>query len=295
MFNLIKKTCSYFHRNIFLPKLLIFRYRDLLNKNSALYNSHSGQRCFIVGSGPSINELDFAKLKSGNVFVMSEFNKHPKYSELMPEFYVIADPNYGSQDPNNYYANEFKKLCTQIPAQTKIFLNAKIKNLVEKNNLLKDHQVFYIVSQGIMSENFNFNISIDKVVPWPKNSLLFCLEIAAYMGFKEIFLLGCEHSYLSQPIGRGHSATLKHGYPEILDHVDMSDLKAVKKFSLEHITKLSYENNVASILQLFKNYRLFYKKAKKLYPEIKIFNATPNSFLDVFPVIKFEDIKFDGK
>ena len=52
----------------------------------------------------------------------------------------------------------------------------------------------------------------------------------------------------------------------------------------------TYESKLAQILQLFKNYRLFYQKVKKLDPEIKVFNATPNSYLDVFPSISYAEL-----
>ena len=54
---------------------------------------------------------------------------------------------------------------------------------------------------------------------------------------------------------------------------------------------MTYEDNIAHVLQLFKNYRLFNSKVRRLYPNVKIYNATPNSYLDVFPMINFEDIK----
>ena len=53
-----------------------------------------------------------------------------------------------------------------------------------------------------------------------------------------------------------------------------------------------YENMIESCLKLFRNYRLLSEKIAKLYPNVKIYNATPNSFLDVFPTVNFEDIKF---
>ena len=52
-----------------------------------------------------------------------------------------------------------------------------------------------------------------------------------------------------------------------------------------------YENRIYQAGILFKNYRLIKEKFSKNRPDIKIYNATPDSFLDVFPMIKFEDIK----
>lgn len=65
----------------------------------------------------------------------------------------------------------------------------------------------------------------------------------------------------------------------------------MKKYIVPREQNLTYEGNIAHIFQLFKNYRFFYSKIKKCYPNVKIYNATPNSFLDVFPFIDLKDIK----
>jgi len=45
-------------------------------------------------------------------------------------------------------------------------------------------------------------------------------------------------------------------------------------------------------LQLFKNYRFLKQKLKITRPDTYIYNATPNSYLDVFPTVQFDEIKF---
>ena len=68
------------------------------------------------------------------------------------------------------------------------------------------------------------------------------------------------------------------------------DQKTIQEQALERVIHSSYEAELGHIRQLFKNYRLFYQKVKKLRPNIEIYNATPNSFLDVFPFVDFSTI-----
>ena len=96
-------------------------------------------------------------------------------------------------------------------------------------------------------------------------------------------------------IGAGKSLSYNHTYDDGTSKLDPNDEKAISKYFRPKDLNQNYEKNVANVLQLFRNYRFFYHKARKVYPRIQIYNATPNSFLDVFPMIKFEAIKFNGK
>jgi hypothetical protein len=114
---------------------------------------------------------------------------------------------------------------------------------------------------------------------------------ATWMGFNEIYLLGCEHNWLSQKLGPTKSLAWSHSYDDETSKLDTADNEILKKYIGPKELNFTYEMNMASMLQLFKSYRLFYTKARKAHPDLKIFNATPDSFLDIFPMINFEDIK----
>ena len=74
------------------------RYRHLVKANVALKNRYAGQRCFILGTGPSVNELDFDLLRNQHVFACSMLFKHKDFSRLNVSFYsatVPLEPLYG--------------------------------------------------------------------------------------------------------------------------------------------------------------------------------------------------------
>ena len=295
----LKRSPSYLYRNVILPRLLTRQYKNILQKNLAVKNIYAGQRCFILGSGPSIKDLDLNEFRNEHVLVVNEFDRHPQFKNLRRVCHAIPDTYYFTEDKNTYYWERLKNKSDNAGADTIFFFHLISKELIEKEGLFPKNKVYYISTQGIISEHFDFNIDLDKTLPWPKNSLLSCLMIAVYMGFREIYLLGCEHSFLAARIGpeHGQSKTFDHFYvnPELEQISKMNKEEAEKKmreryrWSSEDVNS-SYENTMQHILQLFKNYRLFYKKVRQAYPGIKIFNATPHSLLDVFPFIKYEEI-----
>ena len=57
------------------PKLSPEQKR-LLQQNESLRGRHRGQRCFVIGNGPSLKKQDLATLANEVTFVMNAFWKH---------------------------------------------------------------------------------------------------------------------------------------------------------------------------------------------------------------------------
>lgn len=292
LFTKTKGGGNYLYRNLIAPRWYSWRDRKILENNLKLRGKYAGKRCFIVASGPSVSNIDLEQLRNEYTFVMTEFDKNPQFEKLNPKFYVIGDSAYFTEGEAEYWPAQLKKKGRIIPQDTTMILGIGAKPFVEKHNLFPRNPLHYIGTQGIFTDNLPFNIEIDRYVPNPKNSVLMCLMAAAYMGFSPIYLLGCEHDFLSKNIGYGKSIVYEHSYDHEISKLDPGNEEVLKKYWSPKDLYMDYEKNVANILQLFRNYRFFYQKACKVYPGIEIYNATPNSFLDVFPMVNFEDIKF---
>jgi len=288
----LKIIPSYLYRNYAAPRIYSIRDRKILSNNLELKNKYTGQRCFIIGAGPSIANIDLSRLSREFTFVVNEAEKNDQYSVLNPKFHIIADNNYYNKGAPEYWLGRFKEKDKHIPVETIIIIGIKAKSVIKHYKLFKQHKIYYVGTQGIFSNNFPFNINLDRYLPNPKNSILMCLMTASWMGFEEIYLLGCEHNFLAQPLGPNKSLSFSHSYGDETSKLGKTaNEEVLKKYITPKEMRSNYELNMANTLQLFRNYRLFYSKALKTRPNLKIFNATPNSFLDVFPMINFEDIK----
>lgn len=287
----IKSIPSYFYRNFAAPRIYSVRDKKVLSKNLELKNRYRGQRCFLIGGGPSIASTDLARLSREYTFVVNEFEKNNQYDLLAPKFHVITESNYFTEGGPEYWLDRFKEKSLAIPTETTMIINLGAKPFIKKHDLFQKHNIYYVGTQGIFSNNFPFNIDLDRYLPNPKNSMLMCMMAAAWMGFDRIYLLGCEHSFLAQPLGPNKSLSFSHGYDDEVSKLGKISDEVLKKYITSKELGFNYEMSMLATLQLFRNYRLFYAKIRKTHPNLKIFNATPNSFLDVFPMINFEDIK----
>ncbi len=266
---------------------LYYKNKAVLDANKKLKNSQTNKRCFILGNGPSLKNQDILKLKNEETFVVNNFWNYPKYIEFNPKYYVFLDTNtfVKTNNKSNYSKEEFIRnasLVSKLP--TNFFFHIDAKNMVDVNGLFPSNKLNYLVLNGFFKEGLNFNIDISRVIPNTKNVIVASIIIAVYMGFEEVYLLGCEHSFLATP----------HEY-DVSDHFyksenyDLNNPEAVKYYTPD--PTVSYETLMHDTKILFKNYRLLKTKLAYEKPNVRIYNATPNSFLDMFPYIKFEDIK----
>ena len=287
----IKILPSYFYRNYAAPIFYSLRDRNMLLNNLEIKNKYAGQRCFLIGAGPSIASMDLSKLSQEYTFVVNEFETNKQYCSLMPKFHIISDSDYFNESGPEYWRIRFKEKSRAISTNTTMIVNLAARPFILKYGLFKQHKIYFIGTQGIFTNNLPFNIDFDRYVPNPKNSILMCMMAAVWMGFDKIYLLGCEHSFLAQPLGKSKSLGFSHSYEDERTTLNNTDNDILKNYLSPKLLSSNYEVNMANTLQVFRNYRLFYAKALKTHPNLKIFNATPNSFLDVFPMINFEDIK----
>lgn len=278
MHKLIKKL-----RNRFNRFKLYRKNKITLENNKKLKNTQIGKHCFIMGTGPSIKDQNLLRLKNEQTFAVNTFWMHPQFKEINPKYYVSVEP-YSPKVENNFWLEKFIKNAyrlSEVPME--LFFNIKTKEDIESKNLIPPNKIHYLAIDGFFRENLKYNIDLNQVIPNPKNVVLASILVAVYMGFEEIYLLGCEHDYLTY---RTNYELNNYFYES--DKFDMNNPKDVERYGL---TVTSYESLIDHAGKLFRNYRLLKAKLAKEKPRVKIFNATPNSFLDVFPSVDFEDIK----
>ena len=262
---------------------LYLKNRGALGLNEKLKDIHRGKRCFIIGTGPSINNQDLTLLKDEQTIVVNAFWRHHQYTKIRPKYHIIADADILRNNTENFWTKEFVQFESQVrESGTSLLLNILMKDYLESNNYYSGIDKYYLAFNGSFNEKLKFNIELDKILPYGKNVMISGLIAAAYMGFEKIYLLGCEHDVLA------------YRYPRQSDHFynerqyNLSSPEEVKKYALDDV--VSYENLIHHVQVLFQNYRLLKKKLSITNPRLKIFNATPNSFLDVFPSADYETI-----
>lgn len=195
-----------------------------MHKIEDFKNLHEGKRLFILASGPSLGSLDLAPLHRRLVMGL---NRSPK---------IFPDTHYHCAMDLRMF-----EICPELLKTSRTLFTLKDRPWGIPINLLGSEGFSWDLSKGIYS---GYTVSY------------FALQIAVYMGFKEIFYLGLD-------LKLNGSQTHFFGYDFHSHTHEETEFPRMKKM-------LCYG------AQLLEN------------TDVKVFNCSAVSTLDCFPKVSYE-------
>lgn len=223
-------------------------------------NIHKGESCFIVGNGPSLTAEDLEIIHK---------NKIPSFG-FNRIYFIFEKTNWR---PTYYISQDEKTLknCTEqvnemdlpykfIPLHLKFYYGINIDKAYYFNMFLTDSGSVNCFG------NFANLVEISKTVAYT------AAQLAAYMGFKKIYLIGVDHSF----------SVVKNDKGEII-----RDENAKDYFTDAYNT----DKNELYIPNLDASTRTFLKMKKNCDANgIEVYNATRGGKLEVFPRVDFDKV-----
>jgi hypothetical protein len=256
----IKKTISTF---IYRSGRLFKESTFPLTKNGKtlqqLRNIHLNRRCFIIGNGPSLKPGDLDRLKHEITFA---FNR----------IYYIFDKT--DWRPTYYFSEDNKTVFNSIAEINNLDLNHKFfpVNFPWDYNLHFKDATYYIFKFGDRNKEPDFSGNLVNGIYWGNTVAYSAIQMAVYMGIKEIYLLGVDHNF---------SKTVNDKGEIVIDHTAKDYFS--EKYNVDK-EDLYIPNTEAST-------RAF--RAAKKYADqhnIRIYNATRGGKLEVFERVDFDKI-----
>lgn len=224
-------------------------------KISEFKNAYDGKRCFIIGNGPSLTVDDLKKLKNEISFGSNRVYQIFDKTEWRPTFYCIQD---------------YKLICKSYEEINTVKAKEKFVGVVPQYRYKAFSNANYIKlnTAPFYPDLPEFSDNIEKEIFEGYTVTYMCLQIAVYMGFKEICLLGIDHNY----------------------SVDLNPDGTIKK--TEGISDHFSENDkIDNLPQTYKS-TLAYHAAKKYADNhnLRIYNCTRGGKLEVFERKKLEEV-----
>lgn len=217
-------------------------YRNLeLEKFHNLYKDK--QRCFIVATGPSLTMADLDTLLEEQEFCFSVNSMCKIETKWKPDVYVVSDGKFFSE--NQEVIRDYQCPIKFLPDDAIDYWKQKKEGEYQMH---RDSIDAYDVVE--------FSEDITQIVNTQGTITVGCIQIAVYMGFKEIYLLGTDCNYT---IGSTNNHFGGDGKPDMIDH---------------------------SISSMLKGYQMCKDYADK--HGIKIYNATRGGMLEVFERVDFD-------
>lgn len=262
-------TVRYFYK-FFLDDNLFFYKRRL----AQLANKFQGKRCFIMGNGPSLNKTPLELLEKEYVWGVNRCNLLFEQLSWRPKFYIAIDKVVV---PDN--AEEIKNMIKAL--RKTIFFFPFYFNL---RGLIPSSKNVYWYREKIIkndnSQQASFSIDVKKYVQSSSTVTIAALQIAVFLGFNPIYLIGCDTNY--------------HRNGEIVPREDGSSFYFVGKRNddIDHFNRNYFGKgkafNPPSPERMINNYKQVKKACDSL--GVEVYNATIGGKLEVFPRVKFENL-----
>lgn len=254
-----------------------FRYRKILIKNKEYKNKYLGERCFILGNGPSLNKHDLKPLKNEHVFTVNGMTISKEFDLIQPEFHIMVDSTR-LDEKNEIFLQNMKDLANKKNPPIGIF-PVIFKDYFKKYDFDKKLKIIYVYPRK-KTRKIN-NIDFTKIIPSYQNVVNIALYIAIYLGFRKIYLVGCDMTGFVNVYDENENI-------DFGGHFYEKDNKREVKYMTELHRQRTNEFMLKAYGYVFELFRLTQEYALK--NDIKIYNATKGGTLDVFPRIKYEEL-----
>ena len=149
------------------------------------HNIHKGQRCFIIGGGPSLKKIDPRPLKKEITFGVNSIFLIFDWLGFQPTYYCVEDWFVYEDRFKDILAFVTEPICF-FPLQ---FLNTKFDR--------KNHIYYRAIYEFDSNPDWpKFSKDPSKLL-WIGGTVTYvCMQLAFYMGFSEVYLIGMDHSYV---------------------------------------------------------------------------------------------------
>lgn len=233
----------------------------------------------VMGNGPSLKAVladGRQHLADSDLLAVNFAANAPEFSEIRPQYYVLADPLFFSE----------------VKAQNMQTLRDSLERvdwpmtLIVPADSLKRARVLYGANTNIKLQTINavgvegfgwlrhalYNARL--AMPRPRNVLIPSLMAGIWLGYKEIYVVGADHSWM-QTISVDEDNRVVSVQPHFYKEDDSEKKRVACEYAGYHLHDI-----VLSFYVAFRAYHYIadYARIRK----VQIYNATHGSFIDAF-------------
>ncbi|AFK05418.1 hypothetical protein Emtol_4295 [Emticicia oligotrophica DSM 17448] len=234
-------------------------------KIKKLKNRYAGKKCVILCNGPSLNNVDFDMLSQSNVFTigLNKINLLFDKTQFRPNFIACVNPFVLEQNKDFFMA-------TSIP----LFLDfAAFKQCKLRVKDFNKNSQLHILHSSTLHGRFAGDISSS--VCQGSTVTYVALQLAFHLGFEEVTLVGCDHSFASKG---SPNKTIKLDTQDN-NHFDPNYFTTKDLWQLPDLLSSEYHYQLA---------RETYLNAGK-----KIYNSTEGGLLEIYERKSLKDFLTD--
>jgi hypothetical protein len=258
----------------------------VLSKSGIRLPAATSGKCIVLANGPSLKkslELNPAAFHSHPLICVNTFSMTDEYSRLKPAYYVMLDPFFWEQK-NATTEKTFKDLLEKTSWPLYLFVpQTAIKqkvllDLAKANTNIRLCVFNYTVFKGFPSIA-HWMYKKNLAMPQSLNVTISALFLAVNMDYKEIFLVGADHTW---------HENLHMSEDNILHtkvtHFYENDVEIVYQPFHKGSDKNNPTHKAHEFFDIWSRTFLGYQQVQSYaaYRNCKIYNASEVSFIDAF-------------
>lgn len=231
---------------------------------------HKGKRVFLIANGPSLADTNLDLLEDEISFAMNRipliYDKNPNWR---PTYYLFSSTNVRPDKPwSKGWTNSVLSAIDE--EKTTPFIASQFKKYIDPVGVYGNVKWFDSMTENKPDQEGNisekcFSTNVVDRIDKTGTTMNLALQLCYHMGFTEIIFVGADLGW-----------TMDKGSDNDPNHFDPSYTADISKPE-----KANYQmRNVHS---------LAYKNLKKKDDNIKMYNASKRTVLDVYPIIDFEE------
>lgn len=254
---------------------------------AGMAGNHAGERCFVMGNGPSLNEMDLSLLAGETVFACNAAFLLFDRVDWRPRFYTCVDARVIRDR-----AEDIVSMLDEHPGITSFFpsevtLHDGSGRTFDTREIIPpgpNRHYFNEVANSMANPPHSmFSLDVSSKVIQPYTVAITMLQLTAYLGFDPIYLIGCDTSYTIprsvKQEGRRVGDTgllLTSTSDDDPNHFDPRYFGKGREWHNPQVEKMIEHHRWARIALQRKG--------------VRVFNATIGGQLEVYPRVRFEDL-----
>ena len=235
--------------------------RKEFQRNKAFMNSAEGKTVFIVGNGPSLKETNWASIKGHDLIIMNDYCKigHEMDHNIVAHCY--GEPSNSS----SWETGQVETVINEQISKSYWLHSSSVRHFADHE---KKNTIYYVHPGFEAVLSFSRSIRLDRLALSYDTTAQMAIQLALFMGYKRIGLLGLDHDW---PFSGSY---LKHYYSSGQDKSD-------------HFGRKSMVELLTTYKHMWELYLALAASAKK--HKALIYNLNYHSKLDVFDKSTLEE------
>lgn len=191
VYNVLRESRDAFQRASMWPAATFHPWRrESIERLAALKDIHKGKRCFIIGNGPSLKQTDLSKLKNELTLGQNRI--------------YLAFPDWGFS--TSYFLSVNDLVVEQCADEIQSLSMPRFVSW-RARKWLKPQDNLYFIHTTYTGEKFAKDIR-ERV--WEGGTVTYTsLQVAYFLGFSQVILVGVDHNYATQ--GKPNETVVSQG------------------------------------------------------------------------------------